>query len=343
MGVKGFKAMNKNLKCREFKFAVGETYTLDGTIKLCEKGFHFCENPFDVYNYYPKEIDTIVCEVEALGDVAGEGDKRVTNKIKILRRLTDTELLKLWINKNNSGHYNSGHYNSGSYNSGIYNSGDCNSGSYNSGDHSSGDHNSGNRNSGDYNSGSYNSGDHNSGDRNSGNYNSGDYNSGNYNSGDYNSGNYNSGYNNSGHYNSGHYNSGHYNNGYFNTTTPMIRLFNKDTDLTFDSQEAIRIKNLPVKPILTWVHCNNMTEQEKKDTPNHAITGGFLRNSGRMSWDALTKEDLQFIKSLPNFDAEVFKQISGLDLNTPKTIKVMVDGKEFEIDIVKAKELGLIK
>ena len=368
MSVKGYKAMNSDGTCKNFKFKVGKIYTTDESIKLCSTGFHFCENAFDVYNYYPKSEDTIICEVEALGEVLREGDKSVTNKIKIIKQLTERELLILWIKRTNSGYYNSGDRNSGNYNSGNYNSGDRNSGHYNSGHYNSGDYNSGHHNSGDCNSGDrnsghrnsghYNSGDYNSGNYNSGNYNSGNYNSGHYNSGDrnsgdrnsghYNSGYYNSGDRNSGNYNSGHYNSGNYNSGdrnsgYFNTTISKVKLFNKDSNLNFDSPEVTKLKTLNVKPILSWIHTNNMTEEEKKAYPSHKTTGGFLRNSGKMSWNALTKEDLEFIKSLPNFDAQIFKEISGLDLSKPKTVTVTVDDQNFEIDIDKAKELGLIK
>lgn len=52
MTVKGFKAMNADMTCREFKFEIGKTYETD-SISMCSSGFHFCENPFDVYSYYP--------------------------------------------------------------------------------------------------------------------------------------------------------------------------------------------------------------------------------------------------------------------------------------------------
>ena len=159
MGIKGYKAMSKDMECRGFKFQVGETYTINDSPILCQKGFHYCENPFDVYEYYDKSTDTLICEIEDLGSgTKKEGNKSATNKIKIVRLLTDIERLNLWIKRTNSGHYNSGHYNSGNYNSCNYNSGNSNSGHYNSGDS-----NSGNSNSGNYNSGNYNSGDRNSG------------------------------------------------------------------------------------------------------------------------------------------------------------------------------------
>ena len=117
------------------------------------------------------------------------------------------------------------------------------------------------------NSGYYNSGYYNSGYRNSGNYNSGDCNSGNYNSGHYNSGNYNSG-----NYNSGDYNSGHYNSGFFNTTTPALRLFNKDTGLTMDDLD---IPFIDLK-INEWKNEKELTNEDKKNSVKWDVNKGVL-------------------------------------------------------------------
>jgi hypothetical protein len=183
------------------------------------------------------------------------------------------------------------------------------------------------------NSGSCNSGDRNSGYYNSGDRNSGYYNSGAYNSGAYNSGSYNSGFYNSGAYNSGYYNSGDYNSGFFNTNCPNVRLFNKDSNIKFGSGTVAKLKSLPVKPILTWVPSGSMTEKEKIDNPTHETTGGFLRNAGCYDWSGLSTADLDFIKSLPNFDAAIFKEISGIDVNMPtcngKTVEI--DGKKYKL------------
>ena len=156
-------------------------------------------------------------------------------------------------------------------------------GKYNTGKNNTGDYNSGDRNSGSYNSGYCNSGDCNSGDYNSGDRNSGSYNSGSYNSGYCNSGSYNSGNYNSGSCNSGSYNSGDYNSGIFNTDEPKMRAFNCECDVT---------------------------------------TSEFLQNLGynfyalcdRISNKNLADGDVDKIKALPNFDAKIFAEITGIEV-----------------------------
>ena len=67
--IKGYKGFDKNLKCRNYQFEVGMNYKHEGSVKACESGFHFCENPMDVFNYYcPAE--NRFCEVEGSGDIS---------------------------------------------------------------------------------------------------------------------------------------------------------------------------------------------------------------------------------------------------------------------------------
>jgi len=84
-----------------------------------------------------------------------------------------------------------------------------------------------------------------------------------------------------------------------------------------------------------------MNEKEKSEFPSHKITGGFLRKTDRMDWRYLTKEDKEFIKSLPNFDDEIFKKISG-GVSLLDEIEIVVNGITKYISKEKAKELGLI-
>ena len=66
--IKGYKGFDKNLQCRGFQYKVGETFEEKGTIKACESGFHFCENPFNIFDYYPPS-DSRYCNVEGDGKI----------------------------------------------------------------------------------------------------------------------------------------------------------------------------------------------------------------------------------------------------------------------------------
>ena len=171
--------------------------------------------------------------------------------------------------------------------------------------------NSGDWNSGNRNSGNWNSGDWNSGNRNSGNWNSGDWNSGNWNSGDWNSGNCNSGDRNSGNWNSGNCNSG-----YFNTDSPLVRIFNKETNIPFDD---ICFPSFLYFDLTTWVSYDTATDEEKEAHKiDIEICGGFTKaisykEAFRIAWNKASKEEHKKLLKLPNWDNAIFKEISGID------------------------------
>ena len=328
--MKGYKVFNSDWTCRGFQYEVGKTYEHSSDIEPCNKGFHFCEKVIDCFNYYSFDSDNKVAEIEAIGKVKTEENKSVTDKIKIVREITWYELLDMVnIGKDNTGKGNTGDCNSGNRNSGKGNTGDCNSGNYNTGDFNTGDCNIGNCNSGDYNSGyrnsgNRNSGDHNSGDRNSGDYNSGYRNSGDHNSGDHNSGDYNSGYRNSGNRNSGYrnsgdYNSGNYNSGFFCSSTPTVTFFNKPTNLTFDEAYALKgIKTIEIRYRNNiWVPSDYMSDSEKKEHPEYKTTKGYLKTlSYKAAWTEMWKRlfdaEKQSVYDLPNFDKDIFFEITGI-------------------------------
>ena len=273
--MKGYKVFTSDWTCRGFQYEVGKTYVHEGDIKLCDKGFHFCEKANDCFDYYSFDSDNKVAEIEALGEIKTDGKKSVTDKITIVREISWHELLDL----------------------------------INTGKGCTGMGNSGNRNSGD----------RNSGDRNSGRYNSGDYNSGDCNSGDCNSGDYNSGDCNSGDCNSGHCNSGHYNSGFFCSSTPTATFFDKPTSLTFIEAyvlEGIKtIRNKYQNNI--WVSSDNMSDSEKEEHPDHEATGGYLKVLGykeawKEMWKSLSEKEKQSILDLPNFDKDIFFDITGI-------------------------------
>ena len=64
----GFKGFDKDLSCRGFQYEVGKTYDLKGEVECCKRGFHFCENPLEVFDYYPPCMSRF-CQVEGGGSV----------------------------------------------------------------------------------------------------------------------------------------------------------------------------------------------------------------------------------------------------------------------------------
>ena len=94
--VVGFKAFDKGLVCRGFQFEEGKTYEHKGDFIPCNSGFHFCENPLDVLNYYDL-CNSEFAIVEAVGEVKKEDNKSVTNKLKIGIKLNLPRFIKASI------------------------------------------------------------------------------------------------------------------------------------------------------------------------------------------------------------------------------------------------------
>ena len=81
--MKAYKGFNKDMTCRGFQFKEGETYTEDKA-ELCNSGFHACERPLDVFNYYAPG-ESVYHEVELDGVCEKrDGDTKVcARQIKI--------------------------------------------------------------------------------------------------------------------------------------------------------------------------------------------------------------------------------------------------------------------
>jgi hypothetical protein len=290
MKIKGF---DKNLQCRGFQFEIGKEYKIElngRKLELCtDTCFHYCNSLQQVHRFYKVTDDNRFCEIEVLGEEISDGEKCGSNHIKIVREIVGDELNRL----KSLVYGNTSVFNTGSFNSGKYNSGN---------------HNSGNYNSGYYNSGYYNSGNCNSGYRNSGCYNAGDYNSGYY----------NSGYYNAGHYNSGLFNACNNSNGVFCTEEPKINIFNMPTNMTMrefrNSKYYRAIFSSPFN-LTKWIEC---TAEEKAQDENKALIGGYLQTYSYKEacqnwWENMSTENKEIIKSMPNFNAEIFKEITGIE------------------------------
>ncbi len=131
-----------------------------------------------------------------------------------------------------------------------------------------------------------------------------------------------------GHCNSGDCNSGDWNkcsfsNGCFNTVEPKIYLFNKPSDWTYRdwlNSDARYLLNQIPGDVLEYVWFEDMTDEEKTAHPEAKTTGGYLKqldNSecGSIWWRGLNDYEKSIIKAIPNFDKEIFKEITGVDVD----------------------------
>ena len=337
--VRGYKVFNPDWTCKGFQYEVGKIFEENVEPSCCDKGFHFCEKASDCFSYYPFNSKNKVAEIIALGDVDSDGTKSCTNKIQIVREIPWDEVLRI-VNtgKDCTGLCNTGNRNTGNCNTGDRNTGDCNTGDWNTGNRNTGYWNTGNWNTGDRNTGNWNTGDRNTGDRNTGNRNTGNCNTGNCNTGNRNTGNCNTGYWNTGNRNTGDWNTGNcntgycntgdwnkssFNNGCFNTIEPKILLFNRPSDMTYRewlNSDARYLLNQIPKDVVEWIYSSDMTEEEKAAYPTHKTTGGYLKvldesECGQLWWGSLSEYKKNIIKAIPNFDAAIFEQCTGIKID----------------------------
>ena len=203
--------------------------------------------------------------------------------------------------KNSTGDRNTGNKNTGDRNTGNKNTGDRNTGYGNTGDGNTGDGNTGYGNTGDGNTGDRNTGYWNTGDRNTGNKNTGNKNTGDKNTGDR---------------NTGYGNNTNRSSGIFCSVEPSVISFNKPTDKKWSEIEHPDFSDFY---LTKWIRDSEMSDQEKVDHPTFLTTTGYLRE---YSWDEAwanfwrdtSEENRQRVLALPNFDAEVFKEITGIDV-----------------------------
>ena len=288
--VHGFKVFRPDWTCspngNTKQYTCPGKFEEEGELDVCGHGMHFCQTAADCFNYYSFNSENKVAEVIAYGDVRTDGDKSCTDKLEIVREIPWDEVLRIVnIGKNCTGRCNTGNRNTG----------DCNTGDWNTGNRNTGDCNTGNRNTGDCNTGDWNTG-----NRNTGNMNTGDWNTGDCNTGDWNKSSFNT--------------------GCFNTEEQKIMLFNKPSDMTYSEwlgSDARYLLNQIPKDVVEWVYEENMTDEEKAAHPTYETTGGYLKvldesECGQLWWGSLSDRRKEIIKAIPNFDAEIFFQCTGV-------------------------------
>ena len=134
-----------------------------------------------------------------------------------------------------------------------------------------------------------------------------------------NTGSRNTGHWNTGDWNTGDWNSTNYSTGFFNSVEQNIFLFNKPTSMSRDeihSLKGIQILNWNFENSW-WIYSVNMSDDEKKSNPKYETTGGYLKTvdfktACKMMWENLSENERQEVMKLPNFDSNIFYEITGI-------------------------------
>lgn len=351
--IRGYKVFMPGLTCRNKQYTCPGVFHEDEA-EICVKGMHFCRKAVDCFRYYPFDPGCRVCEVIGRGMVdygdPEEDSKVCVTDLEIVRELTWAEVLDIInIGYENIGRSNIGDSNSGDFNVGSGNKGDCNVGDRNGGSGNVGDRNGGSYNIGDGNGGFRNVGDCNDSSRNVGSYNTGNNNIGDLNTGGRNIGSENTGFQNIGRSNGGSgnvgfgntglYNVGDFNHGIsnvgdfntashtvgcFNTEDGVFRMFDKPSPWTtaiWHASAAKFILSAMPNSRTEWIAESFMTSEDKRLHPFYKRVGGCLRvirytDADRQIWwdHELNDTQRRFVLDIPNFDADIFKKCTGIDV-----------------------------
>ena len=96
--ITAYKGFDKDFKCRGFQYEVGKDYKMDGDIQCCKRGFHACESPFEVFDYYDMLSSRFaVVELSGTIDKEKKSTKICSSNIKIKAELNIADIVKLGI------------------------------------------------------------------------------------------------------------------------------------------------------------------------------------------------------------------------------------------------------
>ena len=96
--IKSYKAFDKNMQCRGFQYEVGKEYEMDGEIKCCDRGFHACKSPIEVWDNYDM-LSSRFAEVEQSGKIDEEGNstKVCSSCIKLKAELKLADIINIGV------------------------------------------------------------------------------------------------------------------------------------------------------------------------------------------------------------------------------------------------------
>ena len=96
--ITSYKGFDKNMQCRDFQYEVGKEYNMDGEIKCCNRGFHACKSPLEVWDYYDM-LNSRFAEVEQSGKINEEekSTKVCSSHIKIKAELKLADIINIGV------------------------------------------------------------------------------------------------------------------------------------------------------------------------------------------------------------------------------------------------------
>ena len=97
--ITSYKGFDKNMQCRGFQYEVGKEYEMDGEIKCCNRGFHACKSPLEVWDYYDM-LNSRYAEVEQSGKIEEEEEKSTkicSSRIKIKAELKLADIINIGV------------------------------------------------------------------------------------------------------------------------------------------------------------------------------------------------------------------------------------------------------
>lgn len=94
---KAFDLINNRISCKDYEYTENKWSETLNNIEPCTRGYHYCNNLFNVFNYYGGEIDKDIAIYECeVGDtIIKHGDKYVTNRIKPVKRLYREDVIRI--------------------------------------------------------------------------------------------------------------------------------------------------------------------------------------------------------------------------------------------------------
>ena len=96
--ITSYKGFDKDMQCRGFQYEVGKEYNMDGEIKCCNRGFHACKSPLEVWDYYDM-LNSRYAEVEQSGKIEEEENstKVCSSRIKIKAELKLADFINIGV------------------------------------------------------------------------------------------------------------------------------------------------------------------------------------------------------------------------------------------------------